>query len=291
MIRALDDTYPVSRMCACLDVTRSKYYAWSARGGVSRREQEDCRLSVLMRRIHADSNGILGYRRMLDVLQMEHGEKQGEFRTRRLMRENTLWGVPLKKRHHRRVRIVDVEIPDLVQRDFTASQPNQVWVSDLSEVVTAEGKLYLCMIKDLYDGVVIAWKLGRRQTAKLVTETVELAVGARLDGERPVLHSDHGSQYTSKTYRECLERHGLQMSMGEVRTCADNASAESVFSQLKRELIYRTRYRTHEEAIKNINDYYIKIHNPLKRIKLSKKELKQLAKLGEEETKEDNFEH
>ena len=88
---------------------------------------------------------------------------------------------------------------------FSATEPARVWVTDITELATGEGKLYLYVIKDLYDGA--------------------------------ILHSDHGSQYTSNAYRQCLQRHGLQISMDRVRTCADNASAESVFGQLKRELV------------------------------------------------------
>ena len=125
-------------------------------------------------------------------------------------------GVPLKMRRHQRSRISDEAVSDLVQRDFTTPQPITIRVTDLTEILTAEGKLYLCIIKDLYDGVVVAWQMGLRQTAELVTTTVDRAVASRLDGERPILHSDHGSQYTSEAYRDCLEHHGLTISMGRV---------------------------------------------------------------------------
>lgn len=288
MIAALDDTYPVSYMCERLGVTRSKYYAWCQRGGASTRELEDRRLRTLMRVIHAEWGGIFGYRRMREILRTQHDEWLGERRVRRLMKEASLWGVPLKKRRHRRARVTADDVPDLVQRDFAAADPNTIWVSDLTEVRTAEGKVYLCIIKDLYDGVVVAWQTGSRQTAELVTATVDRAVASRLDGERPILHSDHGSQYTSEAYRDCLEHHGLTMSMGRVRTCADNASAESVFSQLKRELVYRSRFRTRQEAIEKMDSYFLKIYNPLRRVSLNRNELEQLARLDDEERSNEN---
>ena len=283
MIAALDDTYPVAYMCDRLAVTRSKYYAWRQRGGTSTRALEDRRLRTLIRVIHAEWGGIFGYRRMREILQTQHGEWLGARRVRRLMGEASLWGVPVKKRRHRQTRMTDEVVPDLVQRDFAAAQPNTIWVSDLTEIRTAEGKLYLCIIKDLYDGVVVAWRTGLRQTAELVTTTVDRAVASRLDGERPILHSDHGSQYTSEAYRDCLEHHGLTISMGRVRTCADNASAETVFSQLKREMVYRSRLRTRQEAIEKIDRYFLKIYNPLRRISLNRHELEQLARLDDEE--------
>ena len=288
MIATLDATYPVAYMCARLGVTRSKYYAWRQRGGTSTRAHEDRRLRTLMRVIHAEWGGIFGYRRMREILQTQHGERVGTRRIRRLMGEASLWGVPVKKRRHRRTSSTTDCVPDLVQRDFTAAAPNQLWVSDLTEIRTAEGKVYVCIIKDLYDGIVVAWQTGPRQTAALVTATVDQAVASRLDGERPILHSDHGSQYTSAAYQDCLNRHGLTTSMGQVRTCADNASAESVFSQLKRELVYRSRFRTRREAIEKIDGYFLNIYNPLRRMSLNRAELEQLAKLDDEERRHEN---
>ncbi len=127
----------------------------------------------------------------------------------------------------------------------------------------------------------MGWKTGSRQTANLVTATVDLAVAKRLEGERPVLHSDHGSQYTSEDYRRCLERHGLRMSMGRVRSCADNASAESVFGQLKRELIHRCRFTSRKEAAEKVDAYFLRIYNPLRRAPLVRGELEQIAQMKE----------
>ena len=158
----------------------------------------------------------------------------------------------------------------------------------MTEIRTAEGKLYLCTIKDLYDGVVVAWRSGSRQTAELVTTTVDHAVAVRLDGERPILHSEHGSQYTSEAYRTCLEGHRLTLSMGQVRTCADNASAESLFSQLKRELVYRSRFRTRQEAAAKIDRYFLTIYNPLRRVSLTRAELEQVAALDDDGDEEIN---
>ena len=117
------------------------------------------------------------------------------------------------------------------------------------------------MIKDRYDGAIAAWKTGPRPTAEWVTSTVESALVKRPESRGAILHSDHGSQYTSNAYRQCLQRHGLQISMGRVRTCADNASAESVFGQLKRELVRRCQFRTRQEATEKINHYFLNLYN------------------------------
>ena len=112
------------------------------------------------------------------------------------------------------------------------SSRNLAWVTDITEFRTGEGKLYLCVIKDLYDGTVVSWKTQARPTADFVVSTVKWAVEkfSRQDGKPTILHSYHGSQYTSHAYRKCVRHYGLRMSMGRVRTCADNASLESVFA-------------------------------------------------------------
>ena len=122
-----------------------------------------------------------------------------------------------------------------------------------------------------------------RQIAELGTATVDRDVASRLDGERPILHSDHGSQYTSAAYRDCLEHHGLTISMGRVRKCADNVSAVSVFSQLKRELVYRSRFRTRQEASEKLDSYFLKTYNPLRRASLNRNALEELTRLDDTE--------
>ena len=128
--------------------------------------------------------------------------------------------------------------------------------------------MLLCVIKDLYDGTVVSWKTQARPTADLVVSTVKWAVekSSRPAGKATILHFDHGSQYTSHAYRKCLQRYGLRISMGRIRNCADNASAESVFAQLKRELVYRCRFRTRQEAIERINQYFLNTYDPWRRM-------------------------
>lgn len=112
-----------------------------------------------------------------------------------------------------------------------------------------------------------------------MTATVDLAVSKRLEGVRPVLHSDHGSQYRSRDYRCCLKRHGLKISMGRVRSCADNASPEIVFGQLKRELIQRRRFATRKEAAEKVDEYFLRIYNLLHRVPLARKAPEQNAQM------------
>ena len=277
--------YPITLMCAALQVARSGFYAWLAKHRQTKRARVDAWLLAGIRAIQVEWRGILGYRRMCQVLRVQLGIEVGERRVRRLMHEKGICGIPVRKRHSK-PSPVDDDTPDLVRRKFQTQHPNEVWVTDLTEIKTAEGKLWLCIIKDLYDGVVVAWRTGVRQTKELVIATVDSAVATRLDGEHPILHSDHGPQYTSQDYRACLERHGLSISMGRVRTAADNASAESVFGVLKREIVHRTKFQTREEAKKEIDRYFMNLFNPLRRAPLRRTQLPRKDKLEETMTKE-----
>ena len=172
------------------------------------------------------------------------------------------------RRRQRRPARSDRNLPDLLQRDFSATKPNWVWVADITELKTGEGKLYLCVIKDLYDGAVAAWRTGTRPTAEWVTSTLEMVLLKRPESLGAVLHSDHGSQYTSGAYRQCLQRHRLQISMDRVRTCADNAAAESVFGQLKRELVRQSQFRTRQEATEKVNHYFVNLYKSWRRTPL-----------------------
>lgn len=281
-MRLKTEEFSVSMMCRALAVTRSKYYDWVRNGCKSQKEEKDAQLVEWIKELHEQWLGVFGYRRMVEALEDAHDIDIGETHVRRLMREQGLFGVPNKKRR-RRPKVEDDDVPDLLRRDFTADHPNRVWVTDLTEIKTAEGKLYLCIIKDVYDGVVVAYGLGDRQTAALVVETVDKAVQSRLECEKPILHSDHGSQYTSHAYRECMEKHGMKISMGRVKTCADNASAEAVFGQLKRELVHRCRMSTKEEAKKAIDKYFLNFFNPWRRKRMEKEDLQRIAELAEKQ--------
>lgn len=268
MIARWQGYFPITLMCLLLGVSRSKFYAWRAHDRDRSRSSDKNWLLVLIRSVHRESGGILGYRRMHKVLQQQLGETLSLWRVRRCMQRAGLAGIPKRKPRSKRPRVGKSMVPDLVGRNFTATAPNVKWVTDITEFKTGEGKVYLCVIKDLYQGLVVGWGMSARATAEFVVDTVLLTLEKtqRPRSQPTILHSDHGSQYTSKAYRECLQRHGLQISMGRVRTCADNASAESVFAQLKRELVHQCRFPTRQEAKHKVNEYFTKIYNPLRRL-------------------------
>ena len=220
---------------------------------------------MMIRSRHPEGDGILGDRRLHACLPEQYGACVGRRRVRRLMRTAGIMGIPKNRRRQRHPGRIDQNIPDLLPRDFSATKPNRVWVSDLTELATGEGKWYWCVIKDLYDGAIAAWKTSTRPTAEWVTSTVELALAKRPLSHGTILHSDHGSQDTSDAYRQCLLRNGMKISMGRVRTCADHASAESVFGLLQRKRVNRHQFRTRHEAIDKINQYFLNAYNSWRR--------------------------
>ena len=228
--------YPVQLMCRCLRVSRSGFYAWTERGP-SDRERDNRRLLVRIRKLHKESDGVMGAPRMHEVLRGE-GEPASLNRVARLMAKDGLKGIPQKRQWRRKA---SGERPAYVrnhlERDFTATEPNTKWVTDITYIYTAERWLYLCVVIDLFGGKVVGWSMSTRQDRQLVLRAVLMACWQR-PGRRPViLHSDRGAQFTSYEYQQFLEDHNITLSMSAIGHCGDNAPAEGFFGMLKRERI------------------------------------------------------
>ena len=136
---------------------------------------------------------------------------------------------------------------DLVERDFTAQGPNELWLTDITEHWTSEGKLYLCAIKDVYSGRIVGYSIDSRMKSRLAVNALTSAVARRDDVTGCVLHSDRGSQFRSKKMQAALAHHGLVGSMGRVGACGDNAAMESFFSLLQKNVLDRRRWNTRDE--------------------------------------------
>jgi putative transposase len=156
-----------------------------------------------------------------------------------------------------------------LERDFTATVPNTKWVTDITYIRTAEHWLYLCIVLDLYSGLVVGWSMSPRQDRQLVVQAVLMAVWQRPGRTPVILHSDRGCQCTSEEYQQFLAVHHITCSMSAVGSCADNAAAESFFGVLKRERVNRRQYRTRAEARTDIFDYIERWHNPRQRRRLA----------------------
>ncbi|BCW62813.1 transposase [Arthrobacter sp. StoSoilB22] len=193
--------------------------------------------------IHADDPAF-GYRFIADELS-EKGIAAGENRVQRLCSDHGIWSVVSKKRGLNRRPGPPVH-DDLVERNFTAAAPNELWLTDITEHPTAEGKLYLCAVKDVYSGRIVGYSMDSRMKSSLAVAALENAVRARKPAGT-VVHSDRGSQFRSRRFVESLRRHGLTGSMGRVGACADNAAMESFFSLLQKNILDRQRWLTRQD--------------------------------------------
>jgi putative transposase len=162
--------------------------------------------------------------------------------------------------HRRRVRTTRRDparpsAPDLVQRTFSASTPNQVWVADLTYVPTQQGFVFLAVVLDAYSRRVVGWSMAAHLRTELVVAALDMALQHRRPLAGVIHHSDHGSQYTSAAFQERCRQLGVRSSMGSVGDCYDNALAESFFATLECEVLARTAFRTHAEARTALFDY------------------------------------
>ena len=240
-------------MCRVLGVSPSGYYAWRRREP-SARSVSDAQLTALIGQVHMWSRGTYGVPRMVRELRAR-GPHVNRKRVARLMREAGWQGVSRRQsvRTTRRDRDAPAA-PDLVDRDFTASGPDALWVADITYVPTGSGFLYLAVVLDAWSRRVVGWAMASHLRAKLVVQALDMALRQR----RPagvIHHSDQGCQYSSLAFgRRCREA-GVRPSTGSVGDCYDNALCESFFATLECELLDRRCFPTHAVARREIFDY------------------------------------
>lgn len=240
-------THQIATMCRVLGVSSSGYHAWCTRP-VSARAQTDQVLLAQIHLIHMQSRKTYGAPRIHAELQAQ-GVRCGRKRVARLMRQAGLIGA--QRRRYRGTTRQDreaVAAPDLVQRDFTASAPNQLWVADITYVATDEGWLYLATVMDAWSRRIVGWAMGDLLRAELVVEALNMAVWNRRPAAGVIHHSDRGSQYTSLTFSQRCQAAGIVPSMGSVGDAYDNALAEAFFATLETELLMQRRFATRTAA-------------------------------------------
>ena len=267
MIQRCRNGFPIRMMCRWLRVSPSGYYGWATRVP-SARAQENVRLLERIRTLHAHHDGVVGSPRIWEDLRYA-GEQCGRHRVARLMRQAELQGVPQRRRWRKKPSGARPSgTRNHLERDFRAVAPNTKWVTDITYIRTAEHWLYLCVVLDLYSGLIVGWSMSPRQDRQLVVQAVLMALWQRPARSPVILHSDRGCQFTSEEYQRFLEAHQVICSMSAVGSCADNAAAESFFGVLKRERVNRQHYRTRAEARADIFDYIERCHNPRQRRRL-----------------------
>jgi putative transposase len=251
LVDQLGDRFGVEPILRVLEVPVSTFYGWVARRRrPSPREVEEVWLGEQIQRIHQDSDGTYGSPKVHAQLRRE-GICTSRKRVERLMREAGLQGAFMRKHRRSSTRRdpAATPAPDLVNRQFTAPAPNRLWVADISRIPTGEGPLWLASVRDAFSRRIVGWKASDRADTELVLGALEYALWSRqVERERLVFHCDHGAQYTAIRFTQRLVDAGARPSMGSVGDSFDNALAENFFSSLKVERIYRTSYRTREEA-------------------------------------------
>jgi putative transposase len=237
------DGIPVAVTCRVLGFSEQAFYAWR-RHPVSQRDWDEAHLINAALDIHHDDPAF-GYRFIAGELPAR-GITAGENKVARLCSQQRIWSFFSKKRGLARKAGPPVH-DDLVHRAFTAAGPDQLWLTDITEHPTGEGKLYLCAIKDVYSNRIAGYSMDSRMTAQLAVSALRNAIALRSPTGTAVLHSDRGSQFRSAAFVTTLRRNGLTGSMGRVGACGDNAAMESFFALLQKNVLDRQRWSTREE--------------------------------------------
>jgi putative transposase len=237
-----DEGIPVALTCRVLGFSKQAYFKWRA-NPVSQRDWDDAHLINAAIDIHHDDPEF-GYRFITDEL-AGRGVKASRNRVNRLCTLQRLWSVHSRKRGLNRRPGPPVH-DDRVLRRFTAQHPNELWLTDITEHPTVEGKLYLCAVKDACSNRIVGYSMDSRMTADLAVRALHHAVALR-GPVGTVVHSDRGSQFRAHVYVRALRTAQLHGSMGRVGACADNAAMESFFSLLQKNVLNRQRWNTRDD--------------------------------------------
>jgi putative transposase len=248
--------------CRVLSVSRSGYYGWLGRPEPPR-ELANKDLMKVITEIHAESRGSYGSPRVHAELRLGRGMAVNRKRVERLMREAGLQGI--YRRRGRRNLVNQATEEDLVRRQFTVTAPDRLWLADITEHGTREGKLYCAGVMDAYSRRIIGWSIDKKQDTELVVSALAMAVTRRTHHDSTILHSDHGSQYTSWAFGKRLRDAGLLGSMGTIGDCYDNAMMESFWGTMQLELLDTRAWKTREELSNAIFEWIECWYNPYRR--------------------------
>jgi len=255
--------FPVRAMCRVLGLSPSGYYAWRKRPP-SRRSVENEALLGEIERIHTFSRSTYGRPRLHAEL-LDEGHRVNHKRVGRLMRLSGIRGITRRRKWRTTMRESEARpAPDLVERDFTATGPDQLWVADITYVPTATGFLFLAVVLDAWSRRVVGWAMASHLKTELVLQALEMALSQRRPKE-VIHHSDQGVQYSSIAFGLRCKRAGVRPSMGSVGDCFDNAMCESFFATLECELLDRERFGNPAEAKMKIFDFIEGWYNPHRR--------------------------
>lgn len=264
-IRDHTKEFPVRLMCQVLAVAPSGYYDWLDRPKSAAQQRRE-HLEQQIRAIHAEVKRRYGSPRIHAELKAQ-GERCCVNTVAKLMKEAGIQAVS-----HRKFRVQTTDsrhdLPvaeNLLEQEFTATKPNEVWLSDITSIHTSEGFLYLAVVEDLYSRLVVGWSMSTSMESRLVVDALAMAIQRRLPGEDLLAHSERGSQYASEHYQQVLAKNDITCSMSRVGNCYDNAPMESFWASLKKELVYQETYPTIEAAKASLFEYIEVFYNRKRR--------------------------
>lgn len=253
-------SFPISALCRVLEVTRQGYYAYAHRPA-SARVQEEAKFCEAVREVFVRSGETYGSPRVLHELKRA-GFVASKRRVERAMRGMGLTPVmPRRQKRTTRQNATHTVAPNDLARDFSATRPNERWVTDITYVWTDEGWAYAAVILDLFSRAVVGWATDASLSTKLPLAALATAVQRRRPKAGLLHHSDRGCQYTSAAYREALAALGVTVSMSRTGNCWDNAVAESFFATLKKELVHRRKWRSRAELHAAVFEYIEVFYN------------------------------
>ena len=245
--------YSLNTMCEVLDISKRTYYKYRAS------EDADYYDYLLIKEIFEESKCTYGYRRICEGLLVKYGVIFNHKKAARIMKKYGLKPEYIKrirpnysaKRQEENVK------PNLLKRNFVVSEPNRVWVTDITYLTFGNKRAYLSTILDLYDRKIVAYQISKRNDIKLVIDTLNQAIAKTKDVSNLVIHSDQGFQYTSFEYKAVCESNGIQISMSRKGTPLDDSPIESFHSILKKETLYNNYITSLEEYLALVEDWLL----------------------------------
>ncbi len=241
-------------MCTFFKVSRAAFYAWAKR---TKGPDPDARRKALVLQAYAASHRVYGYRRIAWWIGQNCSTTLNAKAVLRLMNHLGIRSVARKRKISTKMSQLETyhHYPNVLDRDFTATAPNQKWATDVTYVWTRSGWAYLSVIKDLYDGFIVAYQFGRENSVALVQKTLRAAKQKEMVTDGLILHSDQGQQYTSQAYFVLAKEYNITPSMSRRGNCWDNAPMENFFGHLKEEALRQYSVLSYEEAQQIIDDY------------------------------------
>lgn len=255
--------FDVQRACLMLGVSVSGYYDWKVRPPAARTLRHAW-LAGEIAQVHKDSGGTYGTLRVTAELRYGRGIHVGKEQVHLLMRRLGIYGLP-KRRLPRGAGVGKVSSLDLVRRRFSAEGPDRLWMTDITEHPTREGKIYCCAVIDAFSRMVVGWSINSRQTGLLVTNALGVALKRRTPSEGGIIHSDQGVQFASWVFSQKVTEANLAPSVGAVGAPFDNAMVEAFWARMQVELLNRRRWKTRVELATAIHDYIETWHNTRRR--------------------------